>query len=160
MWILVQTLSGKTIQLEVQPSHTIDSVKAQLHDLEKIPVDQQRLSFGSEQLQGARTLEDYYIEEDASIHLVVRPKPQEMQLFVKLLTGRSIALQVSSDDTIEKAMSRISDGIPFDQQRAVFAGKLLEPHRTFEDYDIQKESTIHLVLKLRDPEIEMNRGKT
>jgi len=51
-----------------------------------------------------------------------------------------------SKDTIEKAMSKL-DGIPFDQQRAVFAGKLLENDHTFEDYNIPKDATIHMVLR-------------
>jgi ubiquitin len=150
MQIFVKTLTGKTMTCEVKPTDTVAHLKQFINEREGIPADQQRLIFGGKQLEDERCLSDYNVQKENTVHLVLRLRGG-MQIFVRTLTGKTITVEVEHTDNLRTLKERIlaKEGIPIDQQRLIFAGKSLEDEKTIADYNIQKESTLHLVLRLR-----------
>ena len=141
MKIYVKPLGGVRSLLTVCADDTIENVKVRIQKLRIMPRDTQQLIFAGKKLDNDRSLSSYDIKRGSTILLITCSV-----IYVKTVTGRSIAIGVTVNDTIEsvKSIAQEKLGIPLEGQKLVFSGQLLDNTGTVKEYKIMNESTLTL----------------
>ena len=137
-----------TTGLDAKPETSIKNEEADNQDKEESPPDRQLLILNDEELIDNRTLKYYDIQAGSTLHLFLILRGR---IHVKMQTGKMITLEVVPEDTIEKVKEKmVEKGIAVECSHIVYAGKTLEDQRTLGDYNIRRESILHLIPARRD----------
>ena len=143
--IFIKTSTGKAITVDVDPAELVEQLKEKIQHKEAVPPHRQRLIMDGKELKDGYTLNSCGVSRESTIQLF---QHGGMQIFVKTIYGRIITLDVDSAESIENVKQKIQnkEAIRTDQQRLIFTDKELDDMHTVSDYDIQEQSTLHLVV--------------
>ena len=145
----IHAVYAGTTGLNAEPETPIEKSKPNVQDKEEIPSDRQHLILNDKELIDDRTLKYYNIQAGSTIHLF---RILHGRIHVKIQTGNMITLEVVAEDTIENVKKKMfeEEGIAVECTHIVYAGKTLEDQRTLGDYNIRRESILHLIPTHRD----------
>ena len=149
--IFIKTLNGDTITIQANSSDKIITIKEKIQKKQdNLLPSHQRLIFGGKQLEDDKTLMDYNIQSEATLHLVVRLKGGQT-IYVKTLMGNVFTFEFDENQTLAEVKKKIeeTENIPVNEQRLFFNNKQLADNKTLKDYKIEEEDTIQLVLRKR-----------
>ncbi len=149
--IFIKTLNGDTITIQANSSDKIITIKEKIQKKQdNLLPSHQRLIYGGKPLEDDKTLMDYNIQSEATLHLVVRLKGGQT-IYVKTLMGNVFTFEFDENQTLAEVKKKIeeTENIPVNEQRLFFNNKQLADNKTLKDYKIEEEDTIQLVLRKR-----------